>query len=121
MTAVYSTPKCGWLDMVHFSLRENSKHVIVTGYSRSTNVCPGWCGIFRPLAVCVGGYSDHGQNCQHIVDVMDHLETETGEAIDYQKKRLSAQTGKTKRLSHVAFDASFSSDEEDAAEREGDY
>lgn len=114
MTALYSSPTWGWIDMVHFSLRENSNSIIVTGYSRSTNFCPSSFGCAQSIFSCFGAYNDKGSNCQHIFEIVDNLQTLTGKSLKYTKKRLIAKTGRSKTYNY-SFDTESSSDDEQSS------
>jgi hypothetical protein len=76
LSASFTTPTCGWVDVVDVSVNETDDGIIVEAYSRSTSVCPGPCYSCRCCCICFRCFDDLGQNQQHIIDLINSLHME---------------------------------------------
>eukprot|EP01087_Luapelamoeba_hula_P006328 TRINITY_DN16401_c0_g1_i1.p1 TRINITY_DN16401_c0_g1~~TRINITY_DN16401_c0_g1_i1.p1 ORF type:complete len:141 (-),score=12.53 TRINITY_DN16401_c0_g1_i1:80-502(-) len=70
LTCMFQTPACGWLDHITIHVEERDDHIVTTGTSYSTNVCPGWCGCLRTACGGLNAFSDHGQNIAHLRQIV---------------------------------------------------
>eukprot|EP00455_Lapot_gusevi_P004540 TRINITY_DN11871_c0_g1_i1.p1 TRINITY_DN11871_c0_g1~~TRINITY_DN11871_c0_g1_i1.p1 ORF type:complete len:129 (-),score=13.22 TRINITY_DN11871_c0_g1_i1:192-578(-) len=70
---VFSTPRCGWLDQIDIQIKTSALECVVEASSRSTNVCPGWCGCMRAACSEFTCYDDWGQNEAHVITLLNQL------------------------------------------------
>jgi len=72
IVAIWKSPKIGWLDEVKFSVDEAPENSVkINSFSRSTNVCPGWCGcVPRFCCAWFSCFGDSNMNQKHIQEIV---------------------------------------------------